>query len=189
MLIEEQKRPYYKLFVYIDNEDGVLKNMYSEKFKTQQEKVTKFIQGENICVDAGVDLFNPSSEDLAYRNKATKIRTNVKCAMYFVDTNGDIIPSGYYMYPRSSTGSSTPLRLANSVGIIDTGYRGELMGFFDNVNKNYDYPVEKYQRLLQICSPNMTYPIYPELVSDLKELDYYITYNDRGDAGFGSTGK
>ncbi len=189
MLLENQKRPYYKLLVFIDNDDNELKQMYNDKFNTQQEKVSRFIQGENICVDAGVDLFNPSSEDLAYRSRSTKIRTNLKCAMYFVDTNGDIFPSGYHMFPRSSTGSSTPLRLANSVGIIDAGYRGELMGFFDNVHKNYDYPIEKYQRLLQICSPNMTYPIYPELVTELNELDFYITYNDRGDAGFGSTGK
>lgn len=189
MFLENQKRPYYNLLVFVDNDDNELRQMYSDKFKTQQEKVSRFVQGENICVDAGVDLFNPSSEDLAYRSKATKIRTNVKCAMYYIDQNGDCFPTGYHMFPRSSTGSSTPLRLANSVGIIDAGYRGELMGFFDNVNKNYDFPIEKYQRLLQICSPNMTYPIYPELVTELKELDYYITYNDRGDAGFGSTGK
>lgn len=189
MLIEQQKRPYYKLFVYLDNEDDSLKMMYAYKFKQQQEKVTMFVQGENICLDAGVDIFNPSDEVIAYINTCTKIRTNVKCAMYFVDTNGDIVPSGYHMFPRSSTGSSTPLRLANSVGIIDAGYRGELIGFFDNVNKKDNYPVNKYQRLLQVCSPNITYPIYPELVSDLKELDYFVTYNYRGDAGFGSTGK
>lgn len=189
MLLENQKRPYYKLLVFVDNDNNELKKMYVDKFKTQQEKVSQFVQGVNICVDAGVDLFNPSSEDLAYRGRATKIKTNVKCAMYFVDTNGDVFPSGYHMFPRSSTGSSTPLRLANSVGIIDAGYRGELMGFFDNVNNNYDYEIEKYQRLLQVCSPNMTYPIYPELVNELEELDSYISYNDRGDAGFGSTGK
>jgi len=189
MLLDTQKRPYYKLLVFLENDDANLKQMYEDKFKAQQDKVSNFVKGENICVDAGVDLFTPTDNDLAYRMKATKIKTNVKCAMYFVDIQGDIIPSGYYMFPRSSTGSSTPLRLANSVGIIDAGYRGELMGFFDNVNKNYDYPIEKYQRLLQICSPNMTYPIYPELVSDMKELDYYITYNERGAAGFGSTGK
>jgi len=189
MLIDQQKRPFYKLLVFLDNQDVNLRSMYMDKFKQQQEKVIRFVQGENICLDAGIDLFNPSNKILASINTPTKIMTNVKCAMYFVDTNGDIIPSGYYMFLRSSTGSSTPLRLANSVGVIDAGYRGELMGFFDNVNKNYDYPVDKYQRLLQICSPNMTYPIYPVLVSDLKELDFYITYNERGDAGFGSTGK
>ena len=184
-----QTRPYYKLFMYLDSEDTELKTMYEDKFKTQREKVMKFVSGENICVDAGVDIFNPNGDDLVYRTKATKLSTHLKCAMYFVDVNGDIFPSGFYMYPRSSTGSSTPLRLANSVGIIDAGYRGELMGYFNNVNPNYDYPVTKYQRLLQICTPNLTYPIYPQLVNELKELDYFIMYNDRGDAGFGSTGK
>ena len=89
-----EKRPYYNLLVFVDNDDNELKQMYSDKFKTQQEKVTRFVQGENICVDAGVDLFNPSSEDLAYRSKATKIRTNVKCAMYYIDPNGDRFPTG-----------------------------------------------------------------------------------------------
>ena len=159
-------------------------------FKKQQEKVTRFVKGDNICVDAGVDIINPSDENvLASGNTTTKLNTNIKCAMYFIDINGDVLPSGFYMFPRSSTGSSTPLRLANSVGIIDAGYRGELIGFFDNVNKENDYSLDKYQRLLQICSPIMTYPIYPTLVNDLKELDFYITYNDRNDAGFGSTGK
>jgi dUTP pyrophosphatase len=184
-----QKRSYYKLFVYLDSEDDALRHMYEEKFKSQRDKVTKFIEGNNICVDAGIDIFNPSGDDIAYRTKATKILTKLRCAMYYLDTNGDIFPSGYYMYPRSSTGSSTTLRLANSAGIIDAGYRGELMGFFDNVNKNYDYPIDKYQRLLQICSPNITYPIYPLLVEHKEELDYYIIHNDRGDAGFGSSGK
>ena len=32
---------------------------------------------------------------------------------------------GYYLYPRSSI-SKTPLILANSVGIIDSGYRGNI---------------------------------------------------------------
>jgi len=183
-----QPRPYYKLLVHLDSSDEKLRNMYEEKFKSQREKVSKFVKGENICLDAGVDIFTPS-ENIMYRANANKLGTSLRCGMYFIDTNGDIFPSGYYMYPRSSTGSSTPLRLANSVGIIDAGYRGELMGFFNNVNPNYDYPVEKYQRLLQICSPNITYPIYPEFVNDVNDLNYCIMRNERQSDGFGSTGK
>jgi hypothetical protein len=54
------------------------------------------------------------------------------------------IPNGYFMsiVPRSSTGIKTPLRLANSVGIIDSDYRGELGLIFTNTNDdslyNYD---------------------------------------------------
>lgn len=188
-VVNNQKRPYYKLFVHLDSKDENLRNMYEEKFKSQREKVSKFVNGENICVDAGIDIFTPSENTMMYRSAANKLGTSLRCGMYFVDTNGDVFPSGYYMYPRSSTGSSTPLRLTNSVGIIDAGYRGELMGYFNNIHPNYDYPVEKYQRLLQICSPNITYPIYPEFVNDVNDLNMFITNNERESGGFGSTGK
>jgi len=37
------------------------------------------------------------------------------------------VPTSFYLYPRSSTGSKTPIRLSNSVGVIDSSYRGQLM--------------------------------------------------------------
>ena len=36
------------------------------------------------------------------------------------------INCSYYLYPRSSI-SKTPLRMSNSTGIIDAGYRGEII--------------------------------------------------------------
>jgi dUTP pyrophosphatase len=106
--------------------------------------------------------------------------------------------SGYYLYPRSSMGAKTPLRLSNSVGIIDAGYRGELGALLDNNDKvkrkaqgmdenaifNY-YTIEKGDRIVQICSPNLTYPIYPIVVDSESELGVSI----RGSGGFGSTGR
>ena len=44
-------------------------------------------------------------------------------------------PTGYYSYPRSSI-SKTPLLLANNVGIIDSGYRGNIKVAFDNYSQN-----------------------------------------------------
>ena len=92
------------------------------------------------------------------------------------------VPVGYYIYPRSSTGSKSPLRLANSVGIIDAGYRGDYITVFDNW-RGTDYQVEKFQRLVQICPPNLTYPMFVDVVDDLGEPTL------RGEGGFGSTGK
>jgi dUTP pyrophosphatase len=108
----------------------------------------------------------------------------IKCSMTF----GSIF-TGYYLYPRSSMGAKTPLRLSNSVGIIDAGYRGELGAILDNlegeeVDFNY-YKIEKGDRIVQICSPNLTYPIYPILVNNENELGESI----RGSDGFGSTGR
>ena len=186
-------RHYYSLFVYLDDggNDADLLKKYKSNFDAIQMKCVNFISGENICLDAGIDIFCPE-EFSASASSMTKVKSKLKCAMYFnhvgEDGNATRFPSGFYMYPRSSTGSSTPLRLANSVGIIDAGYRGELMGCFDNISQS-NYSIQKYQRLLQICSPNLTYPIFPVLVDNLEGLDSYLTItNERGTGGFGSTG-
>ena len=76
--------------------------------------------------------------------------------------------------------SKTPLRLANSVGIIDQGYRGNILAAVDNNGPNI-YQIKKGQRLFQICSPDLT----PMLVKIVQELDK----TERGSGGFGSTGQ
>jgi dUTP pyrophosphatase len=90
------------------------------------------------------------------------------------------------MYPRSSI-SKTILRLANATGIIDSGYRGHLMGMFDliNLSENEEYVIEKYDRLLQICAPGLV-PIVVEVVNTIAELG---SQTERGAGGFGSTGR
>ena len=90
---------------------------------------------------------------------------------------------GYYLYARSSTGSKTPLRLANHVGIMDSGYRGDVMGVFDNWCKDA-YNVSAGQRLLQICPPDISYPTYVIIVNNMDDLGT----TSRGSKGFGSSG-
>ena len=87
------------------------------------------------------------------------------------------IPVSYYLYPRSSI-TKTPLRLANSVGIIDAGYRGNIIACVDNI-KNGEYIIEAGSRLFQICSSDLS-PISIEIVNSLPETS-------RGIGGFGST--
>ena len=85
------------------------------------------------------------------------------------------------MHPRSSL-SKTDLRLANSTGIIDAGYRGPLIGMFDCLKDGYQ--VSKFTRLLQICAPSLM-PIYVRVVDTIDELG---PETSRGEGGFGSTG-
>ena len=77
-------------------------------------------------------------------------------------------------------GGKTPLRMSNSVGIIDSGYRGNLIGLVDNLS-NEDYVVKSGTRLFQICSPTLNNPIKLEIVQELSETE-------RNDSGIGSTG-
>ena len=120
--------------------------------------------------DAGLDLY--ILEELTIEPGETKpIKLGVACE----PQDG----KAYYLLPRSSI-SKTPLRLANSIGLIDGGYRGELMAMCDNI-KTDPYTVEKGQRLFQIVACDSS-PITYELVDDLSETS-------RGSGGFGSTGK
>lgn len=186
-------KPHYILYVFINESDSEeLRQKYEQSFNERAVRVMPYINGmidDNINIDAGIDIYTPTELIAPGNGTMTKVKTGLKCAMFFLNKN-ETFPSGFHMFPRSSTGSSTPLRLANSVGIIDAGYRGELMGCFDNYSSN-DYKIEKYQRLLQVCPPNLTYPILPILITDnVNGLDNVCSNvkNLRGESGFGSTG-
>lgn len=92
------------------------------------------------------------------------------------------IPKGYFLeiVVRSSTGLKTPLRLANSVGIVDEGYRGELCLILDNLSDTSQI-LTKGQRIAQGM---LRKRITPEIV-EVSEL----SDSNRGAGGFGSTGK
>jgi dUTP pyrophosphatase len=107
------------------------------------------------------------------------VSMEVKCEMRTVEGK----PLSYYMYPRSSI-SKTPLMLANHVGIIDSGYRGELIGAFRNLaGPENAYTIQKNTRILQVCHPELK-PIYVKLVDESE-----LSNTERGSGGFGSTGK
>jgi dUTP pyrophosphatase len=135
-----------------------------------------------VCCDAGYDLHVPEEVNVMARSTA-KIGHQIYCSMEFNNGSTSVL-CGYYLYPRSSTGTKTPLRLANSVGIIDAGYRGEIIAALDNTSDD-TYTVDRRTRLAQICPPNMTFPMRICVLSSRDQLN--IT--DRGEGGFGSTGK
>ena len=120
--------------------------------------------------DAGLDLY--ILEDISFEPGETKL---IKLGISCEPEDG----SAYYLFPRSSI-SKTPLRMSNSIGLIDGGYRGEIMAMCDNI-KNITYKAEKGQRLFQLVATDSS-PINYELVDNLGN-------STRGDGGFGSTGK
>ena len=105
------------------------------------------------------------------------------------------IPEGFVglVFPRSSV-RKTGLQLSNSVGVIDSGYRGELQATFnklfgtermyDETKNTEDTSINFYKvgdRIAQI----MIIP-YPPI--EFKEVDE-LSDSERGEGGFGSTGK
>jgi dUTP pyrophosphatase len=135
--------------------------------------------------DAGLDLFCLQDLLVPAHAYSVKMPLGVCIAAYKTIHNTDsqlvqLSGSAFYLYPRSSTGSRTPIRLSNSVGIIDSQYRGEITAVLDNLSSD-DYIMHKGERYFQICAPDLC-PIQFELVDELDKTS-------RGTGGFGSTGK
>jgi dUTP pyrophosphatase len=177
LLNNYRKIMYLKIF--INESDDDLRNKYCDQINKRNNPA----QLDHI--DAGFDIYVPKKYNLVV-NSCNKIDMGITCSAKIItmvnDSGGYSHNTGYYMYPRSSL-SKTSLRLANSVGIIDSGYRGKLIGMFDCLND--EVPVEKYDRLVQLSAPGLV-PIYVELVNTLEELGERTL---RGDGGFGSTGR
>ena len=91
------------------------------------------------------------------------------------------LPEGWvaFVLPRSSMGAKTPLRLSNSVGVIDSGYRGEVRAIYDNISDD-PYEIHKGDRIAQM----LVMPSYRFKANVVDSL----TDSDRGEGGFGSTG-
>lgn len=123
--------------------------------------------------DAGMDITCTSVE---YDDKTG-------CFMYHTGLAFEL-PVGYVMliFPRSSN-RKTDYYLTNSVGVLDSGYRGELMLAYKNKDEinNQKPPYKVGERVGQI----IILP-YPEIAMvEVEEL----SKSERGEGGFGSTGK
>jgi dUTP pyrophosphatase len=194
------------LSIFVDSDDAILKQLYLEACSKHNNKLIE----EPHFYDAGFDLFLPKNETEDEDNfgfgtrffgkgffygkvPMNKIDFKVKCCAKIYDKKSNFYYSPFYTYMRSSM-SKTPLRLANNQGIIDAGYRGNLIGMFDCIyeadsdeeeNVKEDWYMDVYSRILQICAPGLI-PIFVNVVDKLEDLG---PNTSRGEGGFGSTGK
>jgi len=188
--------PYYTLRIYLsDVISSSTRDKYMSLAKKRSKQIAAYNRDRSAMIDAGIDLFVPDNVTINNNTRSNKIDMGVVCSMTYHDSLGLNMPCGFYLYPRSSTGSKTPLRLSNSVGVIDAGYRGNIIACVDNIDpKPLDldtgsYNVKAGDRLVQICAANLIYPIAVEIVSAVESLDNDIKcVNARGIGGFGSTG-
>ena len=114
--------------------------------------------------DAGLDL----------------VATSMKNCPEFVEYGTDLafeIEEGNVglLFPRSSI-SKTGHRLLNSVGVIDSGYRGEVKVRMSWTNQNAYKVGDKIAQLVVVELPQV-------VIEEVNELDS----SDRGEGGFGST--
>ena len=140
------------------------------------------IEGDG-CYDSGFDLICPDQVDIMEQLNIM-IDHKIVCAMKYKNKF-----VSYYLYSRSSTPIKTPLRLANSVGIIDSGYRGHIKAYFDvvmnfDLNRNIQFNVNSGARYVQLCPSCIDKPMMVVLVDDISMFGK----TNRSDNGFGSSG-
>lgn len=145
----------------IDSDDADVLNFYTQR--------------SNHADDAGLDLY-VTEDILVPRYGQATLDFKIRCMRLQGDRPAR---GGYYLYPRSSI-AKTKFRMANSVGIIDAGYRGSIMAKIDNISP-MDITIRRGERLFQICMPSLE----PFAV----RLAPISTETERGTGGFGSTSR
>lgn len=138
----------------------------------------------NHYANSGFDLLFLKDVEYNVPFQSQLIDLGLKAEMVFYNA---VYPrfetAAFQLIPRSSI-VKTPLMQSNSIGIIDSGYRGNLkvgLRFMSDINAQ-SYTIKANTRLVQICHP-VLYPIYVIIVDENELSD-----TARGAGGFGSTG-
>lgn len=122
---------------------------------------------------AGLDLYAdvPVGAIAIYPGETKKIHTGIAVELRPYQVG--------LVYPRSGRATKDGLRLANSVGVIDSDYRGEVIVALHSDSQAVQY-IEHGERIAQLVVMQYEH----EEVQEVEEL----SGTQRGSGGFGSTG-
>jgi deoxyuridine 5'-triphosphate nucleotidohydrolase len=149
----------------------------------ENQPVLKIYKTDEIAIVPSKNNYSDAGLDLTIIREHKVLNTDT--VLY--DTGIKLeIPNGYYVeiVPRSSI-SRSGYALANSIGIIDQGYTGNLYVALRKINNNCENLVLPYK----CCQIIMKKQIYPKIIiEDLtEERKDNILSTSRGSGGFGST--
>ena len=129
--------------------------------------------------DSGFDLYIDGDYIITKQSQFLKFGVLRACAMKH---DSELVNRAYWLMPRSSI-SKTNIFCSNSKGLIDSGYRGNLMGAVRTVGEVESEAVSIHTRLFQVVSGSAKPWSYIHIVDELPKPN-----SDRGTGGFGSTG-
>lgn len=167
-------------------------NMEQENLVIKVRKLTPEAElpKQATGTDAGYDLVALDNGEIKWAESEAGGQTRV--IQYIQYRTGLTIepPLGYHteIFPRSSI-TKYDLMLANSIGLVDEGYRGEILVRFKytpplhDINIVRGMPIKKYQkgdRIAQLV-------IRKTLRADFVEVEQLLN-SERGTGGWGSTG-
>jgi len=182
---QDRNTPVSLIKMYVDKSQPELYDLYKQQAYTHNKSILN-----NPFPDSGFDLFIPKMMVFYDLFETQWINLGVRCEMIHYpnkESSGESSP--YYLYGRSSL-SKTRLMIANHVGIIDMGYRGDITVAFRYIfyQTHFKYPETKYEiqpftKLVQLCHSSLC-PLFVVLV----ESDDELSKTARNSGGFGSTG-
>ena len=145
-----------------------------EMLKIKKVKENAKVPHRATSGSAGLDLCACIDEPVTLEGGDTAvIPTGIAIALPSADY-------GAFVFPRSGIAVKHGIGLLNSVGVIDSDYRGEIMvGVINQVKEAYT--IQPGDRIAQM----VIMPVSMMPVEEVAELDD----TDRGAGGFGSTGK
>jgi dUTP pyrophosphatase len=122
--------------------------------------------------DAGLDLYSAEDATIAPGDRCV-VGSGVAVA----------IPDGYVglVAPRSGTAVSVGLSMVNTPGVVDSGYRGEVRLILVNHDTKDAINIARGERIAQLV-------VVPVASLDIVETDE-LPPSERGEGGFGSTGR
>lgn len=119
--------------------------------------------------DVGYDLY--AAENYIVKARSTELISTGICIQ---------LPPGYWLEIMPKSGLATKNKISVHNGVIDYGYRGEIICMLYN-HSDVDFVIEKNNKVAQAI-------IRQQIVIEIQEVDE-LNETVRGNDGFGSTGK
>ena len=167
----------YTLYIYMTPElpEEVVKE-YVNSSELHNLKVNSYLyykymdddysdQKQQNYFGSGFDLICPETISL---NNMKQLILDYKIVCWMKCMDDDV---NCYLYSRSSTPINTPIRLANNVCIIESGYRGTIKTIFDILPNDNNQQLNVKHKYVQICPPNIHHPMKVVVTQDSKYLN------------------
>jgi dUTP pyrophosphatase len=147
--------------------------MFKRKIKVCRVSDNAVVPNNAYYGDAGFDLFSTETVTIAPEETV-----KVKTGLIFE------IPKGYggFILPRSGISVNHKISIPNAPGLIDSGYRGQVLVALHNYSKE-PYEVIEGDRIAQMVVSQVLKPKFKEIGPNR------ISKSERGAGGFGSSGK
>ena len=177
----------------------VLKNEDYQDVENLPKKGTERATGYDVIATSEPEIVGETQDNITYtRIDYIQYKTNLKLAVLkereysnfgYTDVDYDVLA-----FPRSSV-SKYNLVLANSIGLVDADYRGEVLLRFKYIWQPEDYRINKNNLLEGIVNSNKIYKKGDKIcqlkVTKVENVEFTLVNEldstNRGEGGFGST--